>query len=157
MTIGSALRRIRLRRRSGGRASLDPTVTIARGAVVEVGASGALVVGEGSAIGRGARIIVGSGSLRIGRNVEVCEGSSITVLAEVEIGSGVSLGARSAVMDFLPPAGTVEAPLREQRIATAPVRIGDGASIGPNAVVGAGAVVLPGEKVMPGATVGRVV
>ncbi|HEX5224390.1 MAG TPA: hypothetical protein VFW29_04605 [Solirubrobacteraceae bacterium] len=135
---------------------IDPSVEIARGAVIEVGATGRLEVGAGSLIGRRARIVVGSGGLRLGSGVELGQGASIVALEEVDVEDGVSLGELSVVMDFLAPEEAVEAPLRRQRLVTIPVRIGRDAAVGEKAVVCAGAVVPAGGRVLAGATVGRV-
>jgi len=136
------LRAALLARRPG--VTLEGTVRIGRGVRIEVERGARLSLGDGCVLGAGSRVLVRSGSVRIGPGTRLDDDCRVVAHAGVTIGARCVLGPQVAVMDTEPEIGEVEVPVRLQGLAAAPVVIGDGVVLGPGAVVLAGAFVADG-------------
>jgi len=117
-----------------------PVFDVAPGATLDIAPDA--VIGEGCRfhVAEGATVVVGAGT-RLG------ERCVVAAHERVEIGAGCVFGDTATVMDFEPVDADPERPIRQQGLATAPVRIGDGAIVDRGACVLAGATIAPGARV----------
>lgn len=113
-------------------------------------APGALVVlGDRCRVGDGCRFHLGAGAaVHVGPEADLGERCVIAAHERVEIGAGARLGDEAVLIDFDHDVRDVERPVREQGVLTAPVVIGE------RATIGAAAGVLRGVTVGPRARVG---
>jgi carbonic anhydrase/acetyltransferase-like protein (isoleucine patch superfamily) len=129
------MHRIRLtvtRLRSRGRLQLGPEVRISPGARVSV-ARGALVqIGAESVLGPDSRVEAAAGRVIIGPGARLAERAIVSASTDVTIGARAVVGDWALVEDG---------------------HVGDGAVIGPHAVVGPGATVAAGARIEPYAVV----
>jgi acetyltransferase-like isoleucine patch superfamily enzyme len=112
-------------------------------------APGALVaLGDGCRVGDRCRFHVGAGAaVAIGADARLGERCVVAAHERVEIGAGARLGDEVVLIDFDHDVGDVERPVREQRLLTAPVVIGERAAIGTAAGVLRGVTVGAGARV----------
>ena len=133
-----ALARLRARGRLTvtGRPRLDRGVRfdLAPGAVVALGDG--CRVGERCRfhVGEGAAVVVGAGAMvSVGPSARLGERCVVASHDRIEIGAHASLGDEVVIVDFDHDVRDVERPVREQGLLTAPVVIGERASIGASA------------------------
>jgi acetyltransferase-like isoleucine patch superfamily enzyme/ketosteroid isomerase-like protein len=153
MNVAGGLRRLLVVLRTRGRASIDRSARIDAHVRIVVERGATLVIGPGCRIEPHVRVFVRSGRLELARGVVLRERSSVVVLDRVAIGERVDVGERAAIIDLRPSIADVELPLREQRVVSLGVQIGDDAVIGPAAVVETGARVAAGERVGAGVAI----
>ncbi len=135
-----ALARVRFR----GRLIAAGRPRLGRGVRLDLAPGAYLVLGDRARVGDGCRLHLGPGAT-------VSVGDERCVIAaheRVEIGAGARLGDEVVLIDFDHEVRDVERPVREQGLVTAPVVIGERASIG------AAAGVLRGVTVGAGARIG---
>jgi acetyltransferase-like isoleucine patch superfamily enzyme len=148
-TLRQRARHAGVRRRAEGDVEIGAGVRIGRDVLVRVASGGRLVLGDGCSVGDRCRLDVGmSGTLTVGPGARLGERCSLTAHERVDIGADCVLGAEAVILDFDHVIRDPEVPIRLQGIVTAPVRIGD------RATLDATAVVLRGVSVGPGARVG---
>jgi acetyltransferase-like isoleucine patch superfamily enzyme len=147
-TLRQRVRRAAVRRRAEGDVALGAGVSIGRDVLVRVATGGRLVLGDGCVLGDRCRLDVGmAGTLIVGAGARLGERCSVTAHERVEIGADCVLGAEAVILDFDHVVGDPEVPVRLQGIVTAPVRIGDRATLDATAVVLRGVTVGPGARV----------
>lgn len=147
-TIRRRLRLSALRRRAEGDVEIGAGVRVGRDVLVRVARGGRLVLGDGCVLGDRCRLDVGmSGTLVVGAGVRLGDRCSVTAHERVEIGAGCVLGAEAVILDFDHVISDPEVPVRLQGIVTAPVRIGDRATLDTTAVVLRGVTVGSGARV----------
>lgn len=151
----SLARALWLRVRFGGRVAIDRRAVVGPGTRIEVAPGGRLVVGPWAWIGRGARLRVRGGALRIGAASALGPGCAAVAHRSIVIGSGCRIGDGAMLIDAEPRTGDIERPVREQGVAVAAVRVEDGARIGAHACLHAGVTVGAGASVAPRAVVRR--
>ena len=140
-----ALARLRAR----GRLAVAGRPRLGRGVRFDLGPGALLSLGDGCRVGDRCRFHVGAGAaVAIGADARLGERCVIAAHERIEIGAGARLGDEVVLIDFDHDVDDVERPVREQRLLTAPVVIGE------RAVVGAAAGVLRGVSVGAGARVG---
>ena len=137
------------RLRSRGRLAAFGRPRLGRGVRLDLAPGAQLALGDGARIGDGCRFHLGDGAtVSVGERAQLGERCVIAAHERVEIGAGARLGDEVVLIDFDHDVGDVERPVREQGLVTAPVVIGERASIG------AAAGVLRGVTVGAGARVG---
>ena len=140
-----ALARLRAR----GRLTVAGRPRLGRGVRFDLAPGAVVALGDGCRIGDRCRFHVGAGAaVAIGADAHLCARCVIASHERIEIGAGARLGDEVVLIDFDHDVDDVERPVREQRLLTAPVAIGE------RAVVGAAAGVLRGVTVGAGARVG---
>ena len=140
-----ALARIRLR----GRLTTASRAQLGRGVRLDLAPGAHLSLGERSRVGDGCRFHLGAGaSVTIGADARLGERCVIAAHERIEIGAGARLEDEVVLIDFDHDLRDVERPVREQGIVTAPVIVGERASIG------AAAGVLRGVTIGAGARIG---
>jgi acetyltransferase-like isoleucine patch superfamily enzyme len=140
-----ALARLRAR----GRLTVAGRPRLGRGVRFDLAPGAIVALGDGCRIGERCRFHVGPGAaVTIGAGTRLGERCVIAAHERVEIGADARLGDEVVLIDFDHDVGDVERPVREQRLLTAPVVIGE------RAVVGTAAGVLRGVTVGAGARVG---
>jgi acetyltransferase-like isoleucine patch superfamily enzyme len=145
--LASRLRLARLRARAHGALEAGRDVQVGRGARVRVD-GGRVRLGDGCLLGPGCRIEAAGGTVSVGAGARIGERSVIVALSQVTVGTGAVVGEWAVVSDLAPAGADVELPVRLQALAPEPIAIGDGARIGAHAALG------PGARVAPGAVVG---
>jgi acetyltransferase-like isoleucine patch superfamily enzyme len=140
-----ALARLRAR----GRLTVAGRPRLGHGVRFDLAPGAIVALGDGCRIGERCRFHVGAGAaVTISADARLGERCVIAAHERVEIGAGARLGDEVVLIDFDHDVGDVERPVREQRLLTAPVVIGE------RAVVGTAAGVLRGVTVGAGARVG---
>ena len=140
-----ALARLRAR----GRLTVAGRPRLGRGVRFDLAPGAVVALGDGCRVGDRCRFHVGAGAaVAIGADARLGERCVVAAHERVEIGAGARLGDEVVLIDFDHDVGDVERPVREQRLLTAPVVIGE------RAVVGTAAGVLRGVTVGAGARVG---
>jgi acetyltransferase-like isoleucine patch superfamily enzyme len=151
--VRDALRILALRLRSRGRLRAARDVRVGPGVRVTVAPGARVILEPGASLGPESRIDAVGGTVRLRRGARLGERAIVVSHAGVEIGAGAVVGDWAAVEGAAPTYADVEAPVREQPLLAAPVRIGDGAVLGPHAALGPGVVVPAGRVVEPYAVV----
>jgi acetyltransferase-like isoleucine patch superfamily enzyme len=137
----------RLRARGGLTVTGRPR--LGRGVRFEIAPGAVVALGDGCSVGDRCRFHVGAGAaVAIGADARLGERCVVAANERVDIGAGARLGDEVVLIDFDHDVDDVERPVRQQRLLTAPVVIGE------RAVVGAAAGVLRGVTVGAGARVG---
>jgi acetyltransferase-like isoleucine patch superfamily enzyme len=107
-----------------------------------------LVLGDRARVGDGCRFHIGPGaSVSVGADARLGERCVNAAHERVEIGAGARLEDEVVLIDFDHDVRDVERPVREQGLVTAPVLIGERASIGTSAGVLRGVTVGAGARV----------
>lgn len=106
-------------------------------------------MGGAVAMGEGCRLLALGGPIVIGDGTVLGDGCRLVSHAGIRIGRDCRLGDDVVIEDFGPVYDDVEVPVRLQGLRTAPVRVGDRATLGPMACLGPGASVAPGAVVGP--------
>jgi acetyltransferase-like isoleucine patch superfamily enzyme len=130
------------RRRLPAGVQAAPGVQLGRGVRFAVAPGARVVLGPGCRIGDGSRFEVAAGEVRIGAGASLGERCVVTARVRIDIGAGVRAGDDVLLTDSSRSVDDVERPVRLQGLVTAPVAIGDGATLGARACV------------LPGVTVG---
>lgn len=150
----SSIRRALAEARARGRASIDRTAHLQRGARIEVAPGARLKIGPRCVIGEHVRIFVRAGELTIEEGVVLEERCTVLALGGVAIGRGTRIQQRAAIFDLHPAAADdTETPLRKQQPRSAGIEIGADALIGRCAVVETGVQIEPQMHVRAGSTV----
>jgi acetyltransferase-like isoleucine patch superfamily enzyme len=137
------------RLRNRGRLAVSGRPRLGRGVRFDLAPGALLSLGAECRIGDGCRFHLGAGAaVVIGADARLGERCVVAAHERVEIGAGARLGDEVVLIDFDHDIDDVERPVREQRLLTAPVVIGE------RAVVGTAAGVLRGVTVGAGARVG---
>ena len=137
------------RLRSHGRLATEGRPRLGRGVRLDLAPGAHLLLGDGSRVGDGCRFHLGSGAtVSVGEHARLGERCVIAAHVRVEIRAGARLGDEVVLIDFDHDVRDVERPVREQGVVTAPVVIGE------RATVGAAAGVLRGVTVGTGARIG---
>jgi acetyltransferase-like isoleucine patch superfamily enzyme len=144
--LASRLRLWRLRARFRGALEAGRDVHVGRGARVRVD-GGRVRLGDGCLLGPGCRIEAPGGSVEIGAEARLGERSVIVALSSVTVGAGAVVGEWAVLSDAEPSGGDVEVPVRLQPVSSRPILVGDGARIGAHAALGSGARVAAGAAV----------
>jgi acetyltransferase-like isoleucine patch superfamily enzyme len=140
-----ALARVRAR----GRLTVTGRPRLGRRVRFDLAPGAVVALGDGCRIGNRSRFHVGAGAaVAIGADARLGERCVVAAHERVEVRAGARLGDEVVLIDFDHDVGDVERPVREQRLLTAPVVIGE------SAVIGAGGGVLRGVTVGAGAHVG---
>jgi acetyltransferase-like isoleucine patch superfamily enzyme len=140
-----ALARLRAR----GRLTVAGRPRLGRGVRFDLAPGAVVALGDGCRIGDRCRFHVGTGAVvAIDADAHLGDRCVVAAHERVEIGAGARLGDEVVLIDFDHDIDDVERPVREQRLLTAPVVIGE------RAVVGTAAGVLRGVTVGTGARVG---
>jgi acetyltransferase-like isoleucine patch superfamily enzyme len=108
-----------------------------------------LVLGDGVTIGRGSRLTVNAGTLRIGDGARIGERCSIVVHERVEIAPGARIEDWVSITDFEPVFDDPERPVRLQGLRARPVVVGEQAVVDLAANLTAGARVGPRARIEP--------
>ena len=125
-----ALARLRAR----GRLTTDGRPRLGRGVRLDLAPGAHLALGDGSRIGDGCRFHLGAGAMvSVGPSARLGERCVVACHDRIEIGAHASLGDEVVIVDFDHDVRDVERPVREQGLLTAPVVIGERASIGASA------------------------
>lgn len=142
-----------LKLRWRGRLQTDGLCFVGPDVTFEIGRDAKVVLGRWSWIGRGCKIRVHEGELRIGAKTVIGQDCVWSVFQHVTIGRECIVADRVMFIDFDHAISETERPIREQGIWKADVRIGHnvwigygaaflrGSTVGNNAVVGTYAVV----------------
>lgn len=109
-------------------------------------------MGDRSAIFDGVTIM-GIGEVRIGAGSSIGDGSFIVARQLVQIGRDVMIAGRCYIIDVDHGISQGDTPIRDQPLAVAPVRIGDGAWIGAHSVVLRGVTLGDGAVIGANSTV----
>jgi acetyltransferase-like isoleucine patch superfamily enzyme len=122
-----------------------------------------VVLGPGCRIGDRSRFEVASGEVHVGADARLGERCVVTARERIDIGAHVRVGDDVLLTDTTRSIADVERPLRSQELVSAPVAVGEGATLGarscvlPGVRVGAYAVLEAGsvaeDDVPPGAQV----
>jgi acetyltransferase-like isoleucine patch superfamily enzyme len=137
------------RMRARGRLTVAGRPRLGRGVRFDLAPGAVVALGDGCRVGDRCRFHVGVGAaVAIGAGAQLGERCVVAAHERVEIGAGARLGDEVVLIDFDHDVGDVERPVREQRLLTAPVVIGE------RAVIGTAAGVLRGVTVGAGARVG---
>jgi acetyltransferase-like isoleucine patch superfamily enzyme len=144
--LASRLRLARLRLLARGALEAGRDVYVGRGVRVRVD-RGRVRLGDGCLLAPGCKIDAPGGTVIIGAGARLGERSAIVALSEVTVGAGAVVGEWAALSDVEPSADDVELPVRLQPLRPRPVVVGDGARIGAHAVLEAGARIAPGAVV----------
>jgi acetyltransferase-like isoleucine patch superfamily enzyme len=137
------------RLRSGGRVAVSGRPRLGRRVRLDLAPGARLALGDGARIGDGCRFHLGDGAMvSVGDHAQLGERCVIAAHERVEIGPGARLEDEVVLIDFDHDVRDVERPVREQGLVTAPVVIGE------RATVGASAGVLRGVTIGAGARVG---
>ena len=140
-----ALARLRAR----GRLTVVGRPRLGRGVRFDLAPGAVVALGDGCRVGDRCRFHVGTGAaVAIGADAHLGQRCVVAAHERVEIGAGARLGDEVVLIDFDHDVDDVDRPVREQRLLTAPVVIGE------RAVVGTAAGVLRGVTVGAGASVG---
>ena len=140
-----ALARLRAR----GRLTVSGRPRLGSGVRFDLGPGAVVSLGDGCSIGARCRFHLGAGAaVAIGAGARLGERCVIAAHERIEVGPGARLEDEVVLIDFDHDVDDVERPVREQRLITAPVTIGE------RAVVGAYAGVLRGVTVGDGARIG---
>jgi acetyltransferase-like isoleucine patch superfamily enzyme len=141
-------------------------VRLGRGVYVNVASGGRLIIGEGTWIGSHAHLTADGGTISIGADSFLGDGTIIVATHRIEIGRDALIAAYVAIRDQDHGFDRPDLPYRAQPLKTGPVKIGSnvwlgthtsvlkGVSIGDGAIVGANAVVtadLPAHSICVGA------
>jgi acetyltransferase-like isoleucine patch superfamily enzyme len=136
------------RLRSHGRLTTEGRARLGRGVRLDLAPGSQLALGDGARIGDGCRFHLGNGAtVTIGAKARLGERCVIAAHERVEIGAGARLEDEVVLIDFDHDVRDVERPVREQGLVTAPVVIGERASIGTSAGVLKGVTVGAGARV----------
>jgi acetyltransferase-like isoleucine patch superfamily enzyme len=141
--------RLRARRARQHGVAADGPVALGRGVRFEVAPGARVVLGAGVVLGDGCRFHLAAGEVSIGAGTVLGERCVVTAHERIAIGAGCLLADEVVLSDFAPRHEDVERPVRLQGLATAPVRVGDGARIGPGAAVLCGVTI--GARAVVGA------
>ena len=120
-----------------------------RGVRVDVARGARLVLGDGVTVGRGTRLTVHGGTLRIGDGAHIGERCAIVVHQRVDIAPGARVEDWASITDFEPVYDDPERPIRLQGVRARPVRVGERAIVAHAANLTAGATVAPHTRVAP--------
>jgi acetyltransferase-like isoleucine patch superfamily enzyme len=162
--VPPAVRRLLARLRTRGRATLGPGVRLGDRVRLDVAPGARLTIGARTTLDDRCRVHVRAGHAAIGAGARLGPECVIAAHERVEIGERCRLEGGNVVVDFDHVTADPERPVRDQGIATAPVRLEPeaildrGACVLRGVTVGAGARVLAHavvtRDVAPGATVG---
>jgi acetyltransferase-like isoleucine patch superfamily enzyme len=108
-----------------------------------------LLLGEAVTIGRGTRLTVNGGTLRIGEGAHIGERCAIIVHERVDIAPGARIEDWVSITDFEPVFDDPERPVRLQGVRARPIVVGAGAVVDLAANLTAGARVAPRARVAP--------
>lgn len=122
------------------RRSAKPVFDVAPGATLDLAPDAVFGAGCRFHVHAGAIVVVGPG-VRFG------ESCVVSAHERVEIGAGCRFADEVTIIDFEPVDADPERPIRQQGLATAPVRIGAGAILDRSACVLAGTTIGPGARV----------
>jgi acetyltransferase-like isoleucine patch superfamily enzyme len=137
------------RLRSRGLLTTSGRPQLGRGVRFDLGPGAQLALGDRSRVGDGCRFHLGAGAtVSIGAGARLGERCVIAAHERIEIGADARLDDEVVLIDFDHDVRDVERPVREQGILTAPVIVGERAS------VGAAAGVLRGVTIGAGARIG---
>ena len=140
-----ALARLRAR----GRLTVNGRPRLGRGVRFDLEPGAVVSLGDGCRIGARSRFHLGAGAaVAIGADARLGERCIVAAHERVEIGAHARLGDEVVLIDFDHDVDDVERPVREQRLVTSPVTIGE------RAIVGAYAGVLRGVTIGGGARIG---
>jgi acetyltransferase-like isoleucine patch superfamily enzyme len=120
-----------------------------RGVRIDVAPGADLVIGDDVTIGRGTRIAVRAGTLRIGEGAVIGERCDIVVHAGVDIAPYARVEDWVSISDVEPVFDDPEVPVRLQGVRARAIRVGEGAVVDLAANLTAGAVVAPRTRVQP--------
>jgi acetyltransferase-like isoleucine patch superfamily enzyme len=139
------LRLVRARLRARGRLKATGRPWLGRKVRFDLAPGALVTLGGGCRIGDGCRFQLGAGAaVVVGTDAQLGERCVIAAHERVEIGPKARLGDDVVLIDFDHDVRDVERPVREQGLVTAPVVIGERASIGAAAGVLRGVTV--GER-----------
>jgi len=146
MMTGSTLRGVRIpalpsRRRLPSGVEAAAGVRLGRAVRFAVAPGARVVLGPGCRIGDGSRFEVASGEVHVGADARLGERCVVTARERIDIGAHVRAGDDVLLTDTTRSIDDVEQPLRLQGLVTAPVAVGEGATLG------ARSCVLPGVRV----------
>jgi len=140
-----------IRRRLPTGVEAAPDVRLGRDVRFAVAPGARIVLGSGCRIGDGSRFEVAAGEVRVGANARLGERCVVSARERIDIGAGVRAGDEVLLTDTTRSTADVERPVRLQGVVTAPVAIGEGATLGarscvlPGVIVGARAVLEAGS------------
>jgi acetyltransferase-like isoleucine patch superfamily enzyme len=120
-----------------------------RGVRIHVAPGAQLVLGDAVTVGRGTRLTVNAGTLRIGDGAHIGERCSIVVQERVDIASGARIADWVSITDVEPVFDDPERPVRLQGVRARPVVVGEQAVVDLAANLTAGASVAPRARVEP--------
>jgi acetyltransferase-like isoleucine patch superfamily enzyme len=120
-----------------------------RGVRINVARGAQLVVGDGVHVGRGSRLTVQAGTLRIGNGAHIGERCTVVVHERVDIAPHARIADWVSITDFEPVFDDPERPVRLQGVRGKPVVVGEAAVVDLAANLTAGARVAPRTRVAP--------
>jgi acetyltransferase-like isoleucine patch superfamily enzyme len=120
-----------------------------RGVRINVARGAQLVVGDGVHVGRGSRLTVQAGTLRIGDGAHIGERCTVVVHERVDIAPHARIADWVSITDFEPVFDDPERPVRLQGVRGKPVVVGEAAVVDLAANLTAGARVAPRTRVAP--------
>jgi acetyltransferase-like isoleucine patch superfamily enzyme len=120
-----------------------------RGVRINVARGAQLVVGDGVHAGRGSRLTVQAGTLRIGDGAHIGERCTVVVHERVDIAPHARIADWVSITDFEPVFDDPERPVRLQGVRGKPVVVGEAAVVDLAANLTAGARVAPRTRVAP--------
>jgi acetyltransferase-like isoleucine patch superfamily enzyme len=141
--------------RTRGRAAFGSGVRLGARVTLDVAPGARLTVGPGVHIDDRCRFHVRAGEATIGAGARLGPECVVAVHERVEIGERCRLEGGNVLVDFDHVFGDPEVPVRAQGIATAPVRVGDGAILDRGAAVLRGVTIGAGARVPTHAVVTR--
>jgi acetyltransferase-like isoleucine patch superfamily enzyme len=142
------------RLRSHGRVRARGRVRIGRGVRFHLAPGAIVTLEDRCEIGAGTRFHV-HGQASIGVGARVGERCVVAAHERVEVGAGATLDDEVVLIDFDHGITDVERPIRLQGLVTAPVVIGEHATLAAGATVLRGVVVGAGARVQPRGVVTR--
>ncbi len=148
------LRLVLARMRTRGRVRAEGKVQIGPGVRFHLARGAQLTLEDRCQIGAGTRFHV-HGQARVGAGASLGERCVVAVHERVEIGADAQLDDEVVLIDFDRDLADVERPVRLQGLLTAPVIIGERASLAAGSTVLRGVVVGEGARVQPRGLVTR--
>ena len=143
------------RLRTRGRATFGPGVRLGARVTLDVAAGARLTIGPRARLDDRCRFHVRAGQASVGADTNLGPECVVAVHERVEIGERCRLEGGNVLVDFDHVFGDPEEPVRAQGIATAPVRVGDGAILDRGAAILRGVTVGAGARVLTHAVVTR--
>jgi acetyltransferase-like isoleucine patch superfamily enzyme len=136
------------RLRSHGRLTTEGRPWLGRGVRLDLAPGSQLALGDGARIGDGCRFHLGAGaSVAVAAGAKLGERCVLAAHERIEIHARARLDDEVVLIDFDHDLRDVERPVRQQGLVTAPVVIGERASIGASAGVLRGVTVGAGARV----------